>query len=85
MTKKKKGPRGTPARVSEPKVAMSYRLSPARIVRAQKILGAATATATIEEALDAVIFRRELMEATRRALGIPVVDAFPDAPGASRR
>lgn len=85
MTKKKRGTSRTPARVSEPKVAMNYRLSPARIVRAQKILGAATATATIEEALDAVIFRRELTEETRRALGIAVVDAFPDAPGASRR
>jgi hypothetical protein len=78
VSKKKPGTRLEPARVSEPKVAMSYRLSPARIARAQKILGAATATATIEEALDAVIFRRELMENTRRALGLPVVDAFPD-------
>ena len=85
MSKKKKGAPLAPAQVSEPKVAMSYRLSPARIRRAQKILGAATATATIEEALDAVIFRRELMDQTRRALGIPVVDAFPDAPVGSRR
>jgi hypothetical protein len=85
MARKKKGTNRAPARVSEPKVAMSYRLSPARIGRAQKILGAATATATIEEALDAVIFRRELMEETRRALGIAVVDAFPDSPDGSRR
>lgn len=85
MSKKKKGALLSPTRVSEPKVAMSYRLSPARIGRAQKILGAATATATIEEALDAVIFRRELMDETRRALGIPVVDAFPDAADGSRR
>ncbi len=68
----------TPKRVSEPKVAMSYRLSPVRIARAQRILGAANATATIEEALDAVIFRRELMEGTRRSLGISVTAAFPD-------
>ena len=85
MAKKNKAARPSPARVSESKVAMSYRLSPARIARAQQILGAATATAAIEEALDAVVFRRELMEETRRALGIPIVDAFPDAPAAPRR
>lgn len=80
MAKKRAaGPSATPKRVSEPKVAMSYRLSPVRIARAQKILGAANATATIEQALDAVIFRRELMEGTRRSLGIPVTAAFPDA------
>ena len=78
--KKKAEPGATPTRVREPKVAMSYRLSRVRIARAQKILGAPNATATIKEALDAVIFRRELMEGTRRAFGIPVVDAFPDAP-----
>ena len=81
MSKKKAEPGVTPTRVREPKVAMSYRLSPLRIARAQKILGAANATATIEEALDAVIFRRELMEGTRRSLGISVINAFPDASG----
>ena len=79
MPKKKPSARSTPRVVSEPKVAMSYRLSPARIARAQKILGTANATATIEEALDAVIFRRELIAGTRKALGIPIVTAFPDA------
>jgi uncharacterized NAD-dependent epimerase/dehydratase family protein len=85
VAKKKQGTSSMAAHVNEPKVAMSYRLSPARIARAQKILGAATATATIEEALDAVIFRRELMESTRRAFGLPVVDAFPDAESGLRR
>ena len=80
MARKKKEPGATPSRVSEVKVAMSYRLSRGHIAQAQRILGAANATATIEEALDAVIFRRELMEGTRRALGIPVATAFPDAP-----
>ena len=69
----------TPMLVHEPKVAMSYRLSRDRIAQAQRILGAANARATIEEALDAVIFRRELMEGTRKSLGIPVANAFPDA------
>ena len=76
---KKRVPGATPMLVREPKVAMSYRLSRDRIAQAQRILGAANATATIEEALDAVIFRRELMEGTRKSLGIPVANAFPDA------
>ena len=76
---KKRVPGATPMLVHEPKVAMSYRLSRGRIAQAQRILGAANATATIEEALDAVIFRRELMEGTRKSLGIPVANAFPDA------
>jgi hypothetical protein len=74
------GGRKKPARVSEAKAPMSYRLSAARIARAQKILGTPTATATIEEALDAVIFRGELVEGNRRAFGLRIVEAFPDAP-----
>lgn len=58
---------------------MSYRLSPAKIARAQDILGTATATATIEEALDLVIFRRELMEGLQAAAGIGIQEAFPDS------
>ena len=77
----KKKPRKAASKVSEPKVAVSYRLSRDRIARAQKILGSPTATATIEEALDAVVFRRELMDGVRRTLGIPIVDAFPDPAG----
>jgi hypothetical protein len=67
--------------VGEPKVAMSYRLSPAKIARAQRILGTATATSTIEEALDLVAFRRELTHGVDAAFGIAIRDAFP----ASRR
>jgi Arc/MetJ family transcription regulator len=70
--------------VSESKVAMSYRLSPAKIARAQAILGTSTATATIEEALDAIVFRRELMDGVERAFGTPIVDAFPDDGARSR-
>ncbi len=44
----------------------------------QAILGTPTATATIEEALDLIIFRSELMEGTKRAFGLPIRDAFPD-------
>jgi len=63
--------------VSE-KVAKSYRLSPMRIAAAQKILGTATATATIEEALDLVVFREELRSGLERAHGIHIGAAFPD-------
>lgn len=69
-----------PARVSEAKVAMSYRLSPAKIARAQKILGTPTATATIEEALDAIVLRRELSEGLKRAFGMEIIEAYPDPP-----
>jgi hypothetical protein len=71
--------------VSEAKVAMSYRLSPAKIARAQAILGTPSATATIEEALDMIIFRRDLMDGVDRAFGLRVVEAFPDGPAKGRR
>lgn len=67
-----------PARVSEAKVAKSYRLAPARIARAQKILGTRTATATIEQALDMIVFRQELIKGTRAIGGLEIDDAFPD-------
>jgi len=78
MAKKYPAARKSAARVSETKTPMSYRLSPAKIARAQAILGTATATATIEEALDLVIFRRELMEGAEKAFGLSIREAFPD-------
>ncbi|HEX4683888.1 MAG TPA: hypothetical protein VH277_14310 [Gemmatimonadaceae bacterium] len=69
----------------EPKVAMSYRLSRENIARAQRVLGTATATATIEEALDLVLFRRELADGLQSAAGTPIVDAFPAPSGLSAR
>jgi hypothetical protein len=77
MTKKYPRPRTSAATVEEPKVAMSYRLSPTKIAQAQRILGTATATATIEEALDLVVFRRELVQGVEQAFGITIGDAFP--------
>jgi len=65
--------------VNEPKVAMSYRLSPDKIARAQRVLGAPTATATIEEALDLVVFRDELSAGLDAAFGLPVRDVYPAA------
>jgi hypothetical protein len=72
-------------RVEEPKVAMSYRLSRKKIARAQRVLGTRTATATIEEALDMVVFRRELANGLDSAFGLPIVDAFPARAARKRR
>jgi hypothetical protein len=85
MKKRASVPKKAPARVSEPKVAMSYRLSPAKISRAQRILGTKTATATIEEALDMVVFRRELIDGLDAAFGMEIVEAFPDSPASTRK
>ena len=68
---------GKAAKVSE-KVAKSYRLSPKRIAAAQRILGTPNATATIEEALDLVVFRHELVTGLEKARGLDIVTAFPD-------
>ena len=53
-----------------PKTAKTYRLDPARIAAARRILGAPTATATIEAALDLVVFRDEIMAGTRSLRGM---------------
>jgi hypothetical protein len=74
-----------PGRVEEPKVAMSYRLSPTKIARAQRLLGTPTATATIEEALDLVSFRQELVDGVEKAFGLPIADAFPASKARKRR
>lgn len=81
MPKKFPVARKKPARVSESKTPMSYRLSPAKIARAQAILGTPTATATIEEALDLVVFRHELIDGTNQAFGLGIREAFPDDNG----
>ena len=52
------------------KVLKSYRLAPDKLSTAQKILGAATATETIETALDMIIFRQELIDGTKAMLGV---------------
>ena len=83
----KKYPSKTPAakRVEEPKVAMSYRLSRDKIARAQGVLGTTTATATIEQALDLVVFRRELVDGVESAFGLPIRDTFPASGRRKRR
>jgi hypothetical protein len=59
---------------------MSTATSRKRSVRCEKRVsrtGAATATETIERALDLVVFQRELIDGTRGMLGIEITS--PDA------
>lgn len=51
------------------KVSRTFRLMEGKVEAAQRILGAATATETIETALDLVVFRQELAASTKAALG----------------
>ena len=52
------------------KVSRTYRLAPEKVAAARRVLGSATATETIETALDLVLFRQELVKGTRRMLGV---------------
>lgn len=70
-------PRTRPPAKGHRKVPKTYRLAPEKVAAAQRILGAATATETIEQALDLVVFRQELIEGTRDLLGLVI--ASPDA------
>lgn len=67
--------RKTPAR-GEPRVSRTYRLPLSKLKAAQRALGAATATETIERALDLAVFQRELVDGTRAMLGVEI--ASPD-------
>ncbi|MFN2566656.1 MAG: hypothetical protein ABR499_16795 [Gemmatimonadaceae bacterium] len=62
-----------------PKKAKTYRLSEQKIAAAQAILGAKTATAAIETALDMVVFRKELVEGTAAMLGADLTAPFEPA------
>jgi len=64
-----------PATVSE-KSPRTYRLSASRIAAARKVLGAPSDTATIEQALDLVVLRRELVDGIDAMFGVPI--ASPD-------
>ena len=60
-----------PAVVSE-KAPKSYRLSARRIAAARKALGTPTDTATIEQALDMVVLRKELVGGLDAMFGVPI-------------
>ena len=68
-------PKRAPRR--EERVSRTYRLPLSKLRAAKRALGAATATETIERALDLAVFQRELVDGTRAMLGIQI--ASPDA------
>ena len=51
------------------KVRKNLRLSQSKLDRAKRILGTATETETVEQALDLVAFRAEVMAGVRRMAG----------------
>lgn len=59
---------------TERKVSRTFRLTPGKLEEAQKILGTETATATIEQALDMVVFREELVQGAAAMYGIEIED-----------
>jgi hypothetical protein len=64
------------ASARERRVPRTYRLPLAKLSAAKRALGAATATETIERALDLVVFQRKLIDGTQSMLGIEI--ASPD-------
>lgn len=52
------------------KVPRTFRLTLDKVDAAQRILGTATATETIETALDMIVFRRRLVTGTAAMLGV---------------
>ena len=58
--------------LSEKRVSRTYRLPLSKLRAAKRALGAATATETIERALDPAVFQRELIGGTRAMLGIEI-------------
>ena len=61
----------------EQRVSRTYRLPLSKLSAAKRALGAATATETIERALDLVVFQCELIDGTRAMLGVEIT--APDA------
>jgi hypothetical protein len=78
MSKIPKPKKPANSKTAERKVSKTYRLTESKISEARRILGADTATAAIETALDMVVFRHELMEGTRAMRGVAVT-RFDDA------
>jgi hypothetical protein len=68
-------PKRAPRR--EERVSRTYRLPLSKLRAAKRALGAATATETIERALDLAVLQRELIDGTRAMLGIEITP--PDA------
>ena len=65
-------------RAPEPRVSRTFRLPLSKLKAAKRALGAATATDTIERALDLVVFQRQLMDGTRSMLGVRIDPPEPE-------
>ena len=70
--------RRKPVATREPRVPRTYRLPLSKLRAARRALGAATATDTIEQALDLVVFQRRLVDGTRAMLGVDLTTADDD-------
>ena len=66
------------SRKRERRVPRTYRLPLTKLEAARRALGAATATETIERALDLVVFQRKLVRGTEAMLGVEIVSSDPD-------
>jgi hypothetical protein len=66
-----------PVERREARVSRTYRLPLSKLRAAKRALGAATATETIERALDLAVFQRELVDGTRAMLGIEIASPDP--------
>jgi hypothetical protein len=62
----------------EQRVSRTYRLPLSKVSAAKRALGAATATETIERALDLVVFQRELIDGTRSMQGVQITSPDPE-------
>lgn len=62
----------------EIRVSRTYRLPLSKIKAARQALGTTNATETIETALDMALFRRELIEGTRRLFGMHIESPDPE-------
>ena len=61
------------------KIRKNLRLTQAKLRRAQRILGTETETETVEQALDLVAFRHEVIDGVRRVAGTRSLrDVFRD-------
>ena len=62
----------------ERRVPRTYRLPLSKLSAAKRALGAATATETIERALDLVVFQSELVDGTRSMQGVQIASPDPE-------
>ncbi|OFV90288.1 MAG: hypothetical protein A3G76_04740 [Acidobacteria bacterium RIFCSPLOWO2_12_FULL_65_11] len=62
-------------RLSARRAPRTFRLTLSKLAAAKRALGAATATETIERALDLVVFQRQLVDGTRSMLGIAIAES----------